>query len=87
VLYGDRFVARFEPVRNKKNGILTIKNWWWEPGVNPTDDIVQALKECIECFVAYLYIKQINFCEQITNLDDIGRLATQLAKLPPRKEI
>ena len=33
ILYGDRFVARFEPGRDKKNGALIIKKWWWESGV------------------------------------------------------
>ncbi|MCK5327839.1 MAG: AlkZ family DNA glycosylase, partial [Candidatus Latescibacteria bacterium] len=28
VLHGDRFVARFEPGRDKKNGALIIKKWW-----------------------------------------------------------
>ncbi|NCU33166.1 MAG: winged helix DNA-binding domain-containing protein, partial [Candidatus Moranbacteria bacterium] len=30
VLFGNDFVARFEPVRNRKNSTLEIKNWWWE---------------------------------------------------------
>ena len=29
VLHGDRFVARFEPGRDKRSGALLIKNWWW----------------------------------------------------------
>jgi uncharacterized protein YcaQ len=30
VLYGDRFVARVEPVYDRKTRELTLKNWWWE---------------------------------------------------------
>jgi len=84
VLYGDRFVARFEPIRQKKDGILTIKNWWWEPGVDPTDELINALKECLEYFIAYLNITDINFNGQTINLAETERLATQLAASPSR---
>jgi len=83
VLFSDRFVARFEPIRNKKNGMLTIKNWWWEPGVAPTDEIITALRECLDCFCAYLNVSQINFNGRTAGLAETGRLATQLATLPP----
>lgn len=86
VLYGDRFVARFEPVRNKKNGMLTIKNWWWELGVNPTDEMIAALKECLECFSTFLNITQINLNGRTVNLAETGMLATQLAAIPPRSD-
>lgn len=54
VLYGDRFVARFEPGREKKNGALTIAKWWWEEGVMPNTDMQRALSECFARFLAYL---------------------------------
>lgn len=54
VLYGDRFVARFEPGRSKKKGPLLIKNWWWEPGIKPTKEMKNALTECFKLFVDYL---------------------------------
>ena len=50
VLYGDKFVARFEPGRDKDSGALIIKNWWWEQGVVQSEDMEQALKECFEKF-------------------------------------
>ena len=36
ILYGDRFIARFEPGRDKGSDALTIQNWWWEPGTTPS---------------------------------------------------
>jgi len=75
VLYGDRFVARFEPVRSKKNGMLTIKNWWWEPGVTFTEDMVTAIKECLEYFSTYLNVSQINFNGQTVNSAEIAKIA------------
>jgi len=53
VLYGDKFVARCELVRDKKNRTLTIRNWWWEPGTDRTDDLRAALTECFRAFLAF----------------------------------
>ena len=46
VLYGDRFIARVEPIFDRKARVLTIVNWWWEAGVTPDDALVAALAEC-----------------------------------------
>jgi uncharacterized protein YcaQ len=54
VLYGDRFVARFEPERDRDNGVLTIRNWWWESGIAPSEAMRQALLDCFERFLSYL---------------------------------
>lgn len=54
VLYGDRFIARFEPGRDKKTGAMIISNWWWESGIEITEDIQAALKECFVHFLEYL---------------------------------
>ena len=37
VLYGDRFIARVEPIFDRKARVLTVVNWWWEVGVAPDD--------------------------------------------------
>jgi hypothetical protein len=54
ILYGDRFVARFEPGRDKKSRALTIKNWWWEPGVIPSERMQSDLRHCFRRFLGYL---------------------------------
>jgi uncharacterized protein YcaQ len=54
VLYGDRFIARFEPGRDRKNGDLEIKNWWWEKGIEQTPEMRQALHDCFSDFLNYL---------------------------------
>lgn len=53
VLYGDRFIARFEP-GCEKDGALVIKNWWWEPDVTPSEEMSAALKDCFKQFLKYL---------------------------------
>jgi hypothetical protein len=54
ILYGDCFVARFEPGRDKKSDALAIQNWWWEPGVQPTGEMRAALQDCLARFLAFL---------------------------------
>jgi hypothetical protein len=54
VLYGDRFVARFEPGRDKKSGDFIIKNWWWEPGVRVSSRMRSAIISCFKRFGRYL---------------------------------
>ncbi|AIQ41931.1 winged helix DNA-binding domain-containing protein [Paenibacillus sp. FSL R7-0312] len=47
LLYGDRFIARLEPVMNKKSGILTIVRWWWETGESLVPDMLPALVKAL----------------------------------------
>ncbi len=54
VLYGDRFIARFEPGFDKKSKALMIKNWWWEAGVKPTKPMQRGLAKCFRLFAEYL---------------------------------
>jgi uncharacterized protein len=82
VLYGDRFVARFEPVREKKSGTMVIKNWWWEPGIKPTDPMVAALEESFKYFIQYLNIKQIMLGGELKDPVETRWLVTQLIKEP-----
>ena len=64
VLYGDRFVARFEPGREKKDGALVIKNWWWEADVEVTSKMQSALQEAFRYFLAYLGTERVELTEE-----------------------
>jgi len=57
VLYGDRFIGRIEPVRNKKENILTVKNWWWEPGVKKDRALLTSLERNLVDFSGFLGAK------------------------------
>jgi uncharacterized protein YcaQ len=59
ILYGDRFVARFEPGRDKKGRALVIKNWWWESGVVPSEKMQAELYRCFSRFLDYLGTDQL----------------------------
>jgi hypothetical protein len=54
VIYGTEFVARFEPVFDKRKKVLNIKNWWWEDGVVATQEMKTAVRKCIDDFVRFL---------------------------------
>jgi len=59
VIYGDRFIARFDPAFDKKKRVLMITNWWWEEGVHPDEAMKSALIACFDDFVKYLGAKQV----------------------------
>ena len=72
VLYGDRFVARVDPVYDRKVRELTLKNWWWENGVQPDDRMKAALATCMEEFMRYLDASQIQLGNEATQKADMG---------------
>jgi len=65
VLYGDRFVARLDPGFDKKTRILTINDWWWEDGVNPDKQMIEALKGCLTDFMVYLDSEELRFSKTL----------------------
>ena len=54
ILYGDKFVARFEPELHRGNEPLVIKNWWWEDSYKITNNCVDAVKISLDKFCRYL---------------------------------
>ncbi len=60
VLNGDRFVARIEIIKDKKNKSVMVKNLWWEEEVELTSQLNLDLQECIERFGKYHQCKICN---------------------------
>jgi uncharacterized protein YcaQ len=71
VLYGDRFVGRFDPAYDKKSGVLRIQNWWWERGVEVDQEMSIALGESMKDFLVYLAANDLEFT---TDLLSVGGL-------------
>jgi len=67
VLYGDRFVARFEPAFDKETRALSIEGWWWEADVRPDDAIQAALVEGIQRFMRYLGAASIRLSDAVAD--------------------
>lgn len=59
VLYNGNFVARFEPEPVHKAGKLIIKNWWWEQGVTPDDEMRGQIVKEMERFAAFLHVEAV----------------------------
>jgi uncharacterized protein len=60
VLYGDRFVARIDPQYDRAARVFTVKNWWWERGVDKTDKaMLAAIEDCLADFGKYLGANEI----------------------------
>lgn len=58
VLSGDRFIARCEPVLDRKRQVLVLKNWWWEDGMD-TIAMKDAVFLAVERFAQVLGAKDI----------------------------
>lgn len=48
VLYGDRFVGRFEPGRDRKTGRLIVKRWWTEAAVQVNEEMIGAVSVALK---------------------------------------
>ncbi|MBR3494028.1 MAG: YcaQ family DNA glycosylase [Clostridia bacterium] len=47
VLWGERFIGRIEAAADRKNGVLTVKNIWYEDAVRQTKKLAAALDGAI----------------------------------------
>lgn len=63
VFYGDRFVARIDSRLDK--GIWTISRWWWEPGIIPDAELLDALCSAVENFLYYLRANDVQVNESV----------------------
>jgi hypothetical protein len=67
VLYGERFIARCEPLLDRKANQLVLRNWWWETDVQPDEAMLAALRECLAAFRDYLEVGSIRFEEAVSS--------------------
>ncbi len=57
VLYGSRFVARFEPEPVGKAGCVRVKAWWWEDGVRVSATLLAAVEAALNRFARFLGVE------------------------------
>lgn len=58
ILYGERFIGRIEAAADRKTGVLTVKNIWYEEDVRRTKKMSEALQRSIRRFAKF------NGCEK-----------------------
>lgn len=63
VLYGECFVGRIEAVAEKKTGVLTVKNIWFEDGVRQTKKLISEIDKCVKRFAKFNECKEIKKSE------------------------
>lgn len=56
VLYNNRFIARFEAEPVRQTGEFVIKNWWWEAGIEPDNDMVETIEKEMLRFSEFLQV-------------------------------
>ena len=66
VLYNGQFIARFEAEPIHKAGEFMIKNWWWEPKVEPNGKMREMVANEITRFTEFLQMD--NSPKNITKL-------------------
>lgn len=59
VLYGDKFIARFEPKIDKQTNSLVVENWWWEENVRITKTLLKAREKALKEFCKYLGLDSV----------------------------
>lgn len=79
ILYGDRFIARFEPGRDRQNQSLIIKNWWTEPDVRPSHSMTHAVRIALKSLATADSLKQIVFLPEALN-DSLAEMVSRSLK-------
>lgn len=64
ILYGTRFIARFEPGWAPQKSALLIKKWWWEAEVKSDPQLEAALQGCFSRFCSFLGAETIELSDQ-----------------------
>jgi uncharacterized protein len=77
ILYGDRFIARFEPGRTDDGAVL-VKNWWWEPDIKPDPAMKQSLTRCFRSFLRYLDTQKLKIPEPVARRSGLTWLAKSI---------
>jgi uncharacterized protein len=53
ILYGERFVGRFDPRMDRKKGILHLEAIYLEEGINPDEEMIHAISNALRDFMRF----------------------------------
>jgi uncharacterized protein len=65
IVYGDKFICRFEPIVDRKNSELIIQNWWWEKDIDVTQQMERAFIRCMKSFCRFLRVEKISLSKSL----------------------
>ncbi|MDO9628544.1 MAG: crosslink repair DNA glycosylase YcaQ family protein [Acholeplasmataceae bacterium] len=60
VLYGNDLIARFEPSGKRSLNDFSIKNWWWEDHITPTNEMINEIIEAFNLLTKFLGADKID---------------------------
>jgi uncharacterized protein len=63
VLYGDRFVARFDSRLIGK--VWTVHGWWWEEDIDADAEVLEALTLAARAFMDYLGAEGVTVADAV----------------------
>jgi hypothetical protein len=68
ILYGDRFVGRFEPRIDRAAGLVRVLNAWWEPGFDPRRDeaFVGAMRDALRAYLGFARARSIEWAAALS---------------------
>lgn len=59
ILHHDALVGRFDPVMDRKRGVLTLKALYLEPGVKPTEELVAGVAAAMRDFMTFHQAREL----------------------------
>jgi uncharacterized protein YcaQ len=67
ILFGDRFVGRFEPRFDRASGTLRVLGLWWEDGFEPrtTDGFVPAMRRALAAYLRFGGVRSIDWAPHL----------------------
>jgi uncharacterized protein len=68
ILYGDRFVGRFEPRIERSENRLRVIAAWWEPGFDPRRDprFVRAMRDALAAYLRFGRVASIDWAPALS---------------------
>jgi hypothetical protein len=60
ILHNDRLVGRFDPKMERKTGVLNLNALYLEPGVEPTDELVDDIAAAMRDFLGWHGANELN---------------------------
>lgn len=84
ILFGDRFVGRWEPRVERKTGTLRVLGLWWEEDFSPRQDpaFVPAMREAVTAYMEFTGASRVEWPSY-----SLGRLIGQPSRRRQRSRL
>ncbi len=68
IIFGDRFVGRFEPRIEREEGVVHVHDIWWEDGFVPlrADGFVEAMRDALRDYLRFAAAERLSWAPHLT---------------------